>query len=682
VADDQWRMDTKGCVSVTNQESPMADRKSPTFEEIVGNDHPIRTMRTSGTGPQGKLPLTEEILRSAPSGDLFGMTQDAGMGWNPEDTHLDQYLILSTLGGLRADDGHPIALGYHTGHWEIGLLVKEAAITLKEQGVLPFSGFCSDPCDGRTQGTEGMYDSLPYRNDAAIVMRRLIRSLPRRKGVMGIATCDKGLPAMMMALAGSGDLPGIIVPGGAMLPTKDAEDTAKIQSLGARFAHQLIDRDYAAQMGCRSCGSAGGGCHFLGTAASSQVVAEAFGMALPHSALAPSGQEVWIDTARRSALALLNLAANNVPLRKIITQQSLENAMLVFAAFGGSTNMLLHIPAIAHAAGLTLPRLDDWTRINKLVPRLVDALPNGPKNFPTVQVFAAGGVPEVMLHLRDMGLLNTKVLTVTGKTLDDNLNWWQQSQRRKAVKARLKELDDFDPDNIVMGPDAAEKAGLTSTVAFPSGNIAPQGSVIKATSIDPSVIDEDQVYRHTSRARVFVSEKDAITAIKGQGESPIQSGDIIVLIGCGPIGTGMEETYQLTAALKYIPWGKHVPVITDARFSGVSTGACIGHVGPEALAGGPIGKLRDGDWIEIIIDRKNLTGSIQFVGEGNQRYAPEKGAEVLNARPGHPDLKSGNNLPDDTRLWAALQNVSGGTWAGCIFDVDKIIEILDSSNKE
>ncbi len=657
----------------------MADRKSPSYEEIVGNDQPVRTMRTCGTGPSGKLPLTEEMLRHAPSGDLFGMTQNAGMGWTPEDTNLDQYLILSTLGGLRAEDGHPIALGYHTGHWEIGLLVKEAATTLKNQGVLPFSGFCSDPCDGRTQGTEGMYDSLPYRNDAAIVMRRLIRSLPRRKGVMGIATCDKGLPAMMMALAGCGDLPGIIVPGGAMLPTKDAEDTARIQSLGARFAHELIDRDYAAEMGCRSCGSAGGGCHFLGTAASSQVVAEALGMALPHSALAPSGEQVWIDTAHRSALALLRLSTNHIPLRQIVTKESLENAMLVFAAFGGSTNMLLHIPAIAHAAGLTLPSLDDWIRINKLVPRLVDALPNGPKNFPTVQVFAAGGVPEVMLYLREMGLLNTGVLTVTGKTLNENLNWWQQSQRRKAVKVRLRELDGIDPGQVIMDSDAASKAGLTSTVVFPSGNIAPQGSVVKATSIDPIVIDKDQVYRHTSRARVFVCETDAIKAIKGQGNAPIQSGDILVLIGCGPIGSGMEETYQLTAALKYIPWGKHVPVITDARFSGVSTGACIGHVGPEALAGGPIGKLRDGDRIEIVIDRKNLTGSIQFVGEGDERYSPDKAAEVLKARSVHPDLKSGANLPDDTRLWAAMQNISGGTWAGCIYDVDTISEKLNLS---
>ena len=633
-------------------------------------------MRLYGVSPRGKLPLSEELLLKAPSGDLFGLTQNAGMGWNPDDTNLDQYLILSTPGGLRAENGKPVALGYHTGHWEIGLLVKEAAETFRKQGTLPFALYCSDPCDGRTQGTEGMFDSLPYRNDAAIVMRRLIRSLPGRKGVMGVATCDKGLPAMMMALASTGDLPGIIVPGGSTLPARDAEDTARIQSLGARFAHKLIDMDYAAGMGCRCCGSAGGGCHFLGTAASSQVVAEAFGMALPHSALCPSGEDVWLDMARRSALALLNLSMNNIPLHRILTKESLENAMLVFAAFGGSTNMLLHIPAIAHEAGLDIPTLEDWTRINKRVPRLVDALPNGPNNFPTVHVYAAGGVPEVMLHLRDMGLLNPGVMTVTGKTLEENLDWWETSERRRAIKAKLTELEDLNPDSIIMDADSAKKAGLTSTVVFPSGNIAPQGSVIKATSIDPELIDEKGVYSHTSRARVFVSEKDAIKAIKGQSDAPIEQGDIIILMGCGPIGTGMEETYQLTSALKYIPWGKYVPVITDARFSGVSTGACIGHVGPEALAGGPIGKLRDGDLIEIMIDRKNLTGSIQFVGEGDVRYSPEKAAEVLNTRALHKCLKVSDKLPDDTRLWAALQNAGGGTWAGCIYDVDKIIEKL------
>ena len=655
----------------------MSENKRPALKAILGTEKPVLTMRTSGSGPNGRLPVTEEMLLNESSGYLFGLTQNVGMGWKPDLAAQDQYLILSTQGGLRKEDGTPLALGYHTGHWEIGLLVRQAASTLKEAGVIPFAAACSDPCDGRTQGTEGMYDSLPYRNDAAMVMRRLIRSLPQRKGVMGVATCDKGLPAMMLALAGCRDLPGIIVPGGVMLPDRDAEDTAKIQSIGARYAHDLIDFDYAAEMGCRSCGSPGGGCHFLGTAATSQVVSEAFGMALPHSALNPSGEQVWLDMAHRSALALLNLSARQLALDQILTQRALENVMLVYAAFGGSTNLLLHIPAIAHAAGLKRPTIDDWNRVNRQVPRLVDALPNGPRNFPTVQVFAAGGVPEVMLHLRDMGLLDTDVMTVSGEKLEHNLNWWRESKRRTASQNRLKMLD-VDPSDVIMDVDKARKSGLTSTIVFPVGNFAPQGSVIKATSIDPELIDEDNVYRHLSRARVFVSETDAIRAIKGQSGSPVQSGDIIVLIGCGPMGTGMEETYQLTAALKYIPWGKHVPVLTDARFSGVSTGACIGHIAPEALAGGPVGKLRDGDLIEIVIDRKALSGSINFVGRGDERYTPEKAAKILINRKSHPGLKSAEKLPDDTRLWAALQNACGGTWAGCVYDVDEIIGIINT----
>jgi putative YjhG/YagF family dehydratase len=428
----------------------------------------------------------------------------------------------------------------------------------------------------------------------------------------------------------------------------------------------MISLDYAATMGCRACGSAGGGCQFLGTAATSQVVAEAFGMSLPHSALSPSGEPVWLDMARRSALALLRLAAEKITFADLLTQKSLENAMLVHAAFGGSTNLLLHIPAIAHAAGLTLPTIADWNRVNRTTPRLVDALPNGPRNHPTVQVFMAGGVPEVMLHLRNMGLLHTDVLTATGETLENVLNWWQDSERRQAARSRLASAGEINPDHVIMDADTARREGLSSNIVFPTGNIAPQGSVIKATAIDPSVVDDDNVYRHRGPARVFTSEKTAVSAIKGQSDNPVKPNDVLVLIGGGPLGTGMEETYQVTAALKYIPWGKTVPVLTDARFSGVSTGACVGHIGPEALAGGPIGKVRDGDMIEIVIDRNELTGRIDVVGfEGE-----------VNGRSPHPDLQRHPHLPDDTRLWAALQQASGGTWAGCIYDVDRIVEVI------
>jgi xylonate dehydratase len=653
--------------------------------ELLGGGELLAQTRTKARGPEGQLPITPEMLLSEPSGNLFGMTQDAGMGWNPNDVGRAQFLILSTLGGMRDSDGSPIALGFHTGHWEIGLLVRAAAETLRSEGVLPFAAFCSDPCDGRTQGTTGMFDSLPYRNDAAMTMRRLIRSLPRRSGVMGIATCDKGLPATMLALAGCRDLPGIVVPGGVTLPAVDGEDAGKVQSIGARFAHGLITRDEAATMGCRACGTPGGGCQFLGTAATSQVVAEAFGLTLPHSALAPSGEPAWLDMARRSARALLRLSAREIPMSAILTPAALENAMLLHAAFGGSTNLLLHIPAIAHAAGLRRPTIDDWNRINRSTPRLVDALPNGPRNHPTVQVFMAGGVPEVMLHLRQMGLLNLDVLTVTGEKLSTILDWWETSDRRREARARLRESDGIDPDHVIMSADGARAAGLTSTVVFPSGNLAPEGSVVKATAIDPSVVDADQVYRHRGPARVFLSEAAAIRAIKGLTDAPVKSGDVVVLMGAGPLGTGMEETYQLTSALKYVPWGKSVAIVTDARFSGVSTGACIGHVGPEALAGGPIGKLCDGDIVEIEIDRRGLAGTINLVaaaGEGGGHDLDAREAAVLLAsRPMHPGLRPHARLPDDTRLWAALQQASGGTWAGCVYDVDRIIEVIDAGMK-
>ncbi len=637
---------------------------------IDSGDAGIFEVRTHAPGPAGLLPISGEMLLQEPSGNLFGLTQNAGMGWAAEALGGKQVLILSTHGGVRAEDGTPIALGYHTGHWEVGLLVAEAARELKAQHAIPFAGACTDPCDGRTQGTTGMFDSLPYRNDAAIVLRRLIRSLPTRSGVIGIATCDKGLPAMMMALAGTPDLPCALVPGGVTLMPEHGEDAGKVQSIGARFAHGKISLEEAALAGCRACASPGGGCQFLGTAATSQVVAEALGLALTHSALAPSGQPVWLDMARRTARGLLRLEELGKRTRDIVTQSAIENAMILHAAFGGSTNLLLHIPAIAHAAGVRRPTVAEWNQVNRSIPRLVDALPNGPRNHPTVQVFLAGGVPEVMLHLRRAGVLNAKALTASGETLDTMLDWWEQSERRARFRSRLLELDGIDADDVIHSPDAARAQGLTSTVCFPHGNLAPEGSVVKSTSIDPSVVDADGVYRIRGPARVFLTEHDAITAIKNQ---QVKEGDIIALICRGPMGAGMEETYEITSALKHLPFGKHVAVITDARFSGVSTGACIGHVSPEALAGGPVGKLRDGDIIEIVVDRNKLEGHVNFVGEGNETFDPEEGHRRLLSRAARSDLRPDPALPVDTRLWAALQNASGGIWGGCVYDAEAII---------
>src|SRR5436853_211931 len=373
---------------------------APPLDAVLGSASAVAAGRLAGAGPAGRLPLTPDMLREEPSGNVFGLTQNVGMGWSPASLDGPQYVIVSTHGGLRSEDGSPVALGYHTGHWEIGLLVRAAAETLRAAGAIPFAAYCSDPCDGRTQGTTGMFDSLPYRNDAAVVMRRLIRSLPTAAGEMGVATGDKGLPATLMALA------------------------------------------------------------------------------------------------------LVRLHALGIPIKRILTQHALENAMLVHAAFGGSTNLLLHIPAIAHAAGLRPPTLDDWIRVNRATPRLVDALPNGPRGHPTVQVFMAGGVPEVMLHLRRMGLLHGDVLTATGGTLDATLDWWAESERRREARGRLAAAAAIAPDDVIMGPDAARRAGLSSTVVFPVRNLAPEGPVIKATALDPSIVGDDQVHRPRVPPRV------------------------------------------------------------------------------------------------------------------------------------------------------------------------------------
>jgi len=643
---------------------------------LSSQDETIYDIETRADGPTGRLPFTGEFLKESPSGDIFGWSQDAGMGWDPDKLGGEEFLILGTRGGIRKPDGTPAALGYHTGHWEIGLLMREAAYEFQKSDCIPFAGFCSDPCDGRTQGTPGMMDSLAYRNDAATVLRRLIRSLPTRRGVLGVATCDKGLPAMMMALASMRDLPCVLAPGGVTLPPTRGEDTAEIQSIGARFAHGEVSLGYAREVACHTCTSPGGGCQFLGTAATSQVVGEALGLALPHSALAPSGQQIWLNMARRSARALRFLSEEGLTSGDILTGESVRNAMAVFAAFGGSTNLLIHLPAIAHAAGLERPAVEDWIAVNLTVPRLVDALPNGPVGHPTVRVFLAGGVPEVMLRLRELNLLALEVLTPAGLSLGEVLDWWEKSERRARVRNILRERDGVDPDEVIMSPEAARKRGVSSTLTIPRGNIAPDGAVVKSTAIDPSLLDPKGIYQKIGPAKVYMSESRAMDAVKS-GE--IRAGDVLVLVCAGPMGSGMEETYQITAALKYLSFGKQVALITDARFSGVSTGACIGHIGPEALAGGPIGKLRDGDIIDITIDTRKLTGTLNLVGEPStteEDYSPQLGEQILEHRSLRTDLHPREDLPDDTRLWAALQDAGGGTWGGCVYDVESILKLL------
>ena len=645
------------------------------------SDESIFQIETQKGGPIGKIELTDEVLKHAPSGNLFGLSQNVGMGWSPKDFLGPQFLILNSHGGIRSEDGSPVALGYHTGHWEIGLLVKQAAEELKKLGGIPVAAHVSDPCDGRSQGTTAMFDSLAYRNDASLVMRRLARSLPTAEGFMGIATCDKSMPAMMMALAEMREMPTILVPGGVTLSPSDGEDAGKAQSVGIRYAQGEIAKEKAEEILCRTCATPGGGCQFLGTAATSQVVGEALGLSLPHSALSPSGYPVWFELASRSAKALTHLHKKKIGTSQILSAASIRNAMITHAACGGSSNLIIHLAAIAYHAGLERPTVKEWDEINRLVPRLVDVLPNGPNGYSTAQFFLAGGVPELMSKLKDLNLLELDTLTCTGNSLGENLEAWEKSHRRKRFRQMLWELDQVHPDDVIHTQEKAASKGMTSTLCFPTGNLAPEGSVIKSTAIDPSMLDQNGIYRQTGSAKVFTTEREAMRAVKGLGSKQVEPGDIIVLCGRGPIGAGMEEVAQVALALKHLSWGKQVALLTDARFSGVSTGACIGHVSPEALANGPIGRIEDEDLIEIIIDTRLLSGSINFVGTVKKKLSADQASEVLNSRSSNPQLDCDPRLHADTKLWAALQNVSGGSWGGSVFDTDKIIQTLEAGRK-
>ena len=487
-----------------------------TTNPFDSDDPRLFDVSTRGPGPKGALPLTPQMLRERPSGDLFGWTQNAGMGWNPSALGGKEFLMLSTHGGIRAADGTPIALGYHTGHWEVGLLLEAAAAVFKNAGAIPFAAACTDPCDGRSQGTTAMFDSLPFRNDAATIFRRLIRSLPTRRGVLGVATCDKGLPAMMMALAASHDLPAVLVPGGVTLLARagrgrgkgsDAWRAIRARRCDARGSRRprmprmRIARRWVSVPRHRG--------NVAGRRGSAGHVARPFrARAVRAPDLdrhgAPFGYRA--DDART---AERQDRAMSSPMPRSATRWSCSRRS-ADRRISSCT-----CPLSRMQPGCGVPSAAEWAEVNRMVPRLVDALPNGPRNHPTVQVFMAGGVPEVMLHLRRLGLLDTSVKTVSGGSLDAQLDAWESSERRTRLRAQLKK-EGVDPEDVIVAPELAPGRGLTSTVCFPQGNLAPEGSVIKSTAIDPSVVGADGVYRLTGPAKVFLSEPAAMAAIKAK----------------------------------------------------------------------------------------------------------------------------------------------------------------------
>ena len=528
-----------------------------------------------------------------------------------------------------------------------------------------------------------MMDSLAYRNEAASIFRRLIRSLPGRKGVLGVATCDKSLPAMMMALASMRDLPVAIVPGGVTLPPEQGEDLGTIQSVGARFAQGEVTLDYARQMTCRACAGAGGGCQFLGTAATAQVVAEALGLTLPHAALAPSGQEIWLDIARRSARALRRLSQQGLTAGRILSNASIRNAMTVFAAFGGSTNLLLHIPAIAFAAGLDRPTIDDWNMVNRKTPRLVDVLPNGPVGHPTVRAYLAGGVPEVMLHLRQMGLLDLEVLTITGQPLGPTLDWWERSDRRRRLREILHQKDGVDPDDVIMPADRARARGLTGTITLPQGNLAPQGAV-----------DQEHGHRPLARGcrRRLSQDRSGPGLYRRAGRHPgdpggrraagrYHGGDLCRAVGQrhggDPPGYGRPEESLLGQARG----GHHRRPLQRRQHRGLHRPRRSRKPSPAD----PSASFATAIIIQIV-DRPQPSGGQPRPDRSRptrrqSERSPELGRRILAERPLRPDLAPYSDMPDDTRLWAALQEISGGTWAGCVYDTGQILRTLEAGRR-
>ena len=656
-----------------------------------------------------RLPLTEQDYRKAPSGHLFARSQLVAMGADPSKTGNPEVAIITTQGGFALHDGTPIAYGAHTGNHEIWRQTVAAAKRFSALGVLPRSAYVSDPCDGMTQGTTGMFDSLSWRNDAAVVMGRQIRSFVLADRVMSIGTCDKAIPALLMALASHGKYPGIHVNGGVSLPPSQGRNAGTIQAVGTEVSQGILSLDAANREGCMACGikGLGGGCQFLGTAATNQVIAEALGITLPHTALLPAGQQIWLDTAEQSAEALNALAKSGKTIRDIMTADAFYNAMVVHAAFGGSTNLFLHIPAIMFNLGLERPTVDGWEEVNNDVQRVVSVLPNGPVHHPTIRVFLAGGVPEVMLHLRNAGKIKEDALTVTGEPWGEILDAWEKCDRRGQLREHLKEKDGVDPDDVIMPIEKARSSGITTTICFPKGNIAKEGSFCKSTAIHPAFCEPDGSYRHLGQVKFFTSEQETMDAIKGIGKRKVEHGDIVVLAGYGPRGACLPELFQVTGALKQtlqnvdllapdtpkddlealraICLKKKITFLTDGRFSGVSTGACIGNISPEAIdERGFFGRLRDGDWVEVIIPAAGGKATLNMIGHkdtASEDRCVAKGNDILRKRRIHPDVKPHAEMHPDGRLWGILQAAGGGSWSGCVYDVEAIEKLLTAGRE-
>lgn len=543
---------------------------------------------------------SQEMRRIAPELDPLRI----GTGWKPEDLGKPQIIIESTFG-----DSHP-------GSGHLNILVEEVRKGIEEAGGFGARYFCTDICDGESQGTDGINFSLVSREMIANMIEIHANATPFDAGVY-LASCDKGLPGNLIGLARA-DIPALVVLGGTMNAGPDMLTLEQLGKYSARYERGEISEgqlDWAKQNACPSCGA----CSFIGTASTMQIMAEALGLALPGSALMPATSPDLLDYAREAGRQAVKLAfMPEMRPSKIITLKSFENAIYVHAAVSGSTNCLLHIPALAHEFGIEITG-DTFDRIHRNARYLLDVRPAG--RWPAECFYYAGGVPAVMEEIKEP--LHLDVMTVTGKTLGENLEelkqngfyercdrWLQAFNKRCGVS--LSKEDIIRPYEKALGTDGS--------IAVLRGNLAPEGAVIKHTACPK------EMFKAVLKARPFDSEEECLDAVL---KHKVQKGDAVFVRYEGPKGSGMPEMFYTSEAISSDKeLGRSIALITDGRFSGASTGPVIGHCSPEAAEGGPIALVEEGDLIEIDVMGRKL----DIVGVQGERRSPEEIEEILAER--------------------------------------------------
>ncbi|MDO4678751.1 MAG: dihydroxy-acid dehydratase [Blautia sp.] len=557
---------------------------------------------------------SQEMRRLAPELDPLRI----GTGWKPEDLSKTQVMIESTFG-----DSHP-----GSGHLDI--LVEEVRKGIEEAGGHGARYYCTDICDGESQGTDGINYSLASREMIANMIEIHANATPFDAGVY-LASCDKGMPANLMGLARV-DIPAVVVPGGTMNAGPEMLTLEQLGMYSAKYQRGEIDEEKLNWAKCNACPSCGA-CSFIGTASTMQIMAEALGLALPGSALMPATSPDLLTYAREAGALAVKLASMpGMRPSEIITEKSFENAILVHAAVSGSTNCLLHIPAIAHEFGIEITG-DTFDRLHRNARYLLDVRPAG--RWPAECFYYAGGVPAIMEEIREH--LHLDVMTVTGKTLGENLD---ELKRNGFYERCGKWLEDFNArynvnlkkEDIIRSYDNA--IGTDGSIAILRGNLAPEGAVIKHTACPK------EMFQAVLNARPFDSEEECLDAVL---KHKVKKGDAVFIRYEGPKGSGMPEMFYTSEAISSDKeLGRSIALITDGRFSGASTGPVIGHCSPEAVDGGPIALVEEGDLIEIDVPARKLN----IIGIHGERKSMEEIDAILkerrkNWKPREPKYKNG-----------------------------------------